>query len=110
MIKITTKSDELPIDLKKVIEDISAETGIACEHLMMFIEALPPAHFYKGAGNLYPIVHVSSISRNGQEKIQILMKAAAKAVASQVNLDAANITVYAHPIEPGYLLMGENFV
>ncbi len=110
MVTVYLKSDEKVLDLKKATEEISAETGIAPEHLTLFAQRLSPTGYYKGSGTLFPTVRIAARAGNGPEVIQKLMKAAAKAVADQLHLDAANITVYTHAIEDGYLLLGGNIM
>jgi len=109
IIKIFTQKDDQKLDLKTAAELISADMGIGPERLNLFAEAYSSGNCYRASGNDNPVINISARAHNGQEWIQRLMAASAKAVAAQLNVSEDSVIVYAHEIEDGYLLINGNF-
>ena len=109
IIKIFTQKDDQKLNIKTASELISSEMGIEPERLNLFVEAYTSGKSYRASGNDSPIINISARAHNGQEWIQRLMAASAKAVAAQLNVSEDSVIVYAHQIEDGYLLMNGKF-
>jgi hypothetical protein len=104
IIRVLIQRDDQKLDPKAALFDISSEMGIDPERLNLFVEAYPFGTCYRGSGNDSPIINISARTHNGQEWIQRLMTASARAVAKQLDVGEERIVVYAHLIEDGYFL------
>lgn len=105
-ITINLKEPAPALDLKRITEELSADTGLAPARLNLVVNTYSDGRYYRGSGSTKPVIHIAARAHNGTELIQSLMKAAAKAVGTQAGVDQAEIVVYAHPIADGLFLSG----
>ena len=110
IIRVLIQREDQKLDPKAALLEISADMGIKPERLNLFVEAYPSGWSYRASGIDSPIINISARTHNGQEWIQRLMTASAKAVARQLSLSEERVVVYAHLIEDGYFLADGKFI
>jgi hypothetical protein len=101
---------ELRLCLESIAKAVSTQTGIALERINVFVEPCVPERSLAGDGNLRAVVHVAASVRNGRAGIQNIMRTACSSICDQTRLSAGQVAAYAHPIEQGYLFVGETFL
>lgn len=110
VITIRPLKTELQLSLETIAKNVSLQTGIALNRINVFVEPCIPEQNLAGNVDLCAVVHVAAAERNGRTCIQNIMRIACSSICDQISVSGDQVAAYAHPIEQGYLFVGETFM
>ncbi len=108
-INIKTYDNNMTLDLDHVAQEISQDTGLEIERIIIIKDIIDDDKFFKGKEDKNPIVTIKISKRNGKELIQKIIKSIANILGEIYRIPESDIIILCNVVEEDYIYANGEF-
>ncbi|MFO7887148.1 MAG: hypothetical protein R6U59_02435 [Eubacteriales bacterium] len=108
-INIKTYDNNMTLDLDYVAKELSQDTGLEIERIIIIKDIIDDDKFFKGKEDKNPIVTLKISKKNGKELIQKIIKSIANILGEIYRIPESDIILLCNVVEEDYIYANGEF-